>query len=59
MFITHSARVAVCCLLASAGFILVAFAETEWVAVLGVICTSFGSGIGEATFLSYSAKYDK
>ncbi|XP_058462301.1 battenin [Malaya genurostris] len=53
------ARVALCVALASAGFILVAFASVEWLLFLGVICTSFGSGLGEATFLAYGSFFNK
>jgi battenin len=46
-------------LLAAVGFLLVALSTTEWVAVLGVSCTSLGSGLGEVTLLSYSSVFDK
>ncbi|EAT38159.1 AAEL009909-PB [Aedes aegypti] len=52
-------RVATCILLAAAGFILVAFADVEWLLFFGVICTSFGSGLGEATFLAYASYFNK
>uniref|UniRef100_A0A1B6FGX9 Battenin n=1 Tax=Cuerna arida TaxID=1464854 RepID=A0A1B6FGX9_9HEMI len=42
-------------LLACAGFILVGASQAQWVAILGVICTAFSSGLGEATLLSYMA----
>ncbi|XP_058812030.1 battenin [Topomyia yanbarensis] len=53
------ARVALCIGLACAGFILVAFASSEWLLFLGVICTSFSSGLGEATFLAYGSYFNK
>ncbi|XP_063220332.1 battenin isoform X2 [Bacillus rossius redtenbacheri] len=52
-------RVALVVLLATAGFLLVALASVEWMAVLGVLCTSLGSGLGEVTFLSYSTYFDR
>lgn len=45
--------------MATAGFLCVGFAETEVVAILGVILTSASAGLGETTFLAYSAKYNK
>lgn len=44
-------------LLSSAGFILVAEATNEWIAIAGVICTALASGLGEVTLLSYIAFY--
>lgn len=52
-------RVSICVLLACAGFLLVAFANIDWILFLGVICTSFGSGLGEATFLAYASYFNK
>ncbi|GAB0100351.1 Battenin [Sergentomyia squamirostris] len=52
-------RVMLCCGLAAAGFMLVGFATTEWVAIMGVVCTSLASGLGELTFLAYSSNYNK
>lgn len=53
------ARVFLCISLAAAGFLLVAFADLEWMLFLGVICTSFSSGLGEATFLAYASYFNK
>ncbi|XP_055543278.1 battenin [Wyeomyia smithii] len=53
------ARVMLCVALAATGFILVAFAASEWLLFLGVICTSFSSGLGEATFLAYASYFNK
>lgn len=47
------------CLIQAIGFLMVAFADTEWMAITGVALTSFSSGLGEVTFLSYSAKFHK
>lgn len=38
---------------------LVAFSTSEWIAILGVACTSLGSGLGEVTLLSFSSVFDK
>ncbi|XP_069693085.1 battenin isoform X2 [Periplaneta americana] len=45
--------------LAAVGFLLVALSTVEWMAILGVIFTSLGSGLGEVTLLSYSSVFDK
>lgn len=50
----HARMVAVISL-SIAGYILVGASSSEWVAILGVICTAFSSGLGEATLLSYMA----
>nr|XP_024219713.1 battenin [Halyomorpha halys] len=50
-------RMVMVLLLSSAGFILVAEATNEWIAIAGVICTALASGLGEVTLLSYIAFY--
>ncbi|XP_971061.2 battenin isoform X1 [Tribolium castaneum] len=52
-------RVAVCILCSSAGFLLVAFSQNITMSLLGVVATSFCSGLGEVTYLQYSSFYDK
>ncbi|CAO1390994.1 unnamed protein product [Diamesa serratosioi] len=52
-------RVIISCVLAASGFLMVAFAQTEWVALFGVSLTSLGTGLGEPTFLAYSAYFNK
>ncbi|KAH8379945.1 hypothetical protein KR009_008125 [Drosophila setifemur] len=52
-------RIALAVAFSAAGFLLVGFAEAEWMALLGVIITSASSGIGETTFLAYSSRYNK
>ncbi|KAJ6646498.1 Battenin [Pseudolycoriella hygida] len=42
-----------------AGFILVAYAEFEWMALLGIVLTSLSSGLGEASFLAYTSHFNK
>lgn len=41
------------------GFLLVAYAETKFDALLGVIVTSMSGGIGESTLLAYTSSYDR
>ncbi|XP_021930411.1 battenin isoform X2 [Zootermopsis nevadensis] len=57
-FLVH-VRMLLVVLLAAVGFLLVALSTREWIAVLGVVCTSLGSGLGEVTLLSYSSIFDK
>lgn len=57
-FFVH-VRVGICIVLASAGFLVVAFSTGQWMSILGVIVTSFSSGLGEVTYLQYSSFYDK
>lgn len=40
-------------------FIVIAQAESETMAIAGVVMTSLALGIGEVTLLSYSAKFNK
>lgn len=40
-------------------FILVGLALNEPLVLFGVVCASIGSGFGEITFLSFTARYDK
>ena len=42
-----------------AGFLLVAYAESEWMALFGVVLTSLSSGLGETSFLAYSSMFNK
>lgn len=46
-------------MLQCAGFLMVAFADTEWMAITGVVLTSLSSGLGEVSFLSYSSEFHK
>ncbi|XP_052865627.1 battenin [Anopheles cruzii] len=52
-------RIFLCVVAAAAGFLLTAFATVQWVLFLGVISTSFSSGLGEATFLAYATYFNK
>jgi len=42
-----------------ASFIIVARAETELVAAIGVALTSLASGLGETTLISYMVNYER
>ncbi|KAJ8981481.1 hypothetical protein NQ317_007007 [Molorchus minor] len=44
-------RVAICVILAAAGYLTVAFSNSLFLSILGVVLTSFCSGFGEATYL--------
>ncbi|KAK9890253.1 hypothetical protein WA026_010363 [Henosepilachna vigintioctopunctata] len=57
-FFVH-VRVSLCVLIAAAGFVMVAFSDNITMSIFGVVLTSFCSGLGEVTFLQYSAFYDK
>ncbi|XP_072402254.1 battenin [Diabrotica undecimpunctata] len=57
-FFVH-VRVGLCVVLASAGFLCVAYSETLVIALLGVVMTSLASGLGEVTYMQYSSFYDK
>lgn len=50
-------RVLISCLLTVTSFLLVAFATSQSVVILGVILTSFASGLGEPTFLAHSTHF--
>ena len=52
-------RVLISCLLTVTSFLLVAFATSQSVVILGVILTSFASGLGEPTFLAHSTHFHK
>lgn len=41
------------------GFVSVAMAETQWLALTGVALTSLASGLGEPAFLAYTAFFNK
>ncbi|VEN56963.1 unnamed protein product [Callosobruchus maculatus] len=52
-------RIALCVILASAGYLSVAFSNSFIMSLLGVVLTSFCSGLGEVTYLQYSTFYNK
>ncbi|XP_055855813.1 battenin-like [Episyrphus balteatus] len=45
--------------LTSMSFLLVAFANSHMIAIIGVACTSAACGIGESTILAYTSNYNK
>lgn len=52
-------RVIVSCFTSIVSFLAVAFAGSNEIVILGVILTSFASGLGEPTFLAHSTRYHK
>ncbi|XP_055297133.1 battenin [Sitodiplosis mosellana] len=52
-------RIFLACFMQCAGFLLVAYADSTAMAISGVVLTSLSSGLGEASFLSYSSKFHK
>ncbi|OWF41561.1 battenin-like [Mizuhopecten yessoensis] len=40
-------------------FILVGFSQGIWMSITGVVCASIGGGLGEVTYLSYSAFFHR
>lgn len=53
-------RAGICVILAAGGLLFVAFSEGyPWMSILGVIITSFASGLGEVSYLQYSSFYSK
>lgn len=60
-FLPYSLKVWIVVLLGTASFPLVAYggAEAFWLSIIGVICASAGSGLGEVTFLSLSSHFSR
>lgn len=52
-------RVVVSCIAVSVSLVLVAFAQTQWVALLGVAFSSMSIELGETSFLAYSANFNQ
>jgi len=52
-------RLSICIGMTVASFIIVARAETELVAAIGVALTSLASGLGETTLISYMVNYER
>ncbi|XP_056646881.1 battenin [Diorhabda sublineata] len=57
-FFVH-VRVALCVILAASGFISVAYSQTLFVSLLGVVFTSLAAGLGEVTYMQYSSFFDR
>lgn len=47
------------CILSATGFVVVASAQRQWHALLGIIVTSLSSGLGETSMLAYTAKFNR
>ena len=58
-FILFRLRVIIVILASSASFLLVSLSTAQWQAFLGVVFAALSGGLGEVTFLQYSAKYHK
>ena len=56
---SHRIRVLTVVLFNSASYITVALADSIAVVLLGVVFASISSGLGEITFLAFTARYDK
>lgn len=52
-------RVSISCLTSVISFLAVAFAGSRSIVIVGVVLTSFASGLGEPTFLAHSTHYNK
>ncbi|XP_037034003.1 battenin isoform X2 [Bradysia coprophila] len=52
-------RVFLAIALQAAGFLLVAYADAKWMAILGIVLTSLSSGLGEASLLAYTSRFNK
>ena len=52
-------RVLLVILLSTASFVLVSCSTAQWQAFLGVVFAALSGGLGEVTFLQYSARYHK
>lgn len=50
---------AVVCLLSAVSLVFVATAQTEWLAIFGIMLTSFSGGLGETSLLAYTPKFNK
>lgn len=47
------------CALSAVGFFVVANADSEWEAILGIMLTSFSCGLGETSLLAYTTRFNK
>ena len=57
--VSYHIRVLFCIVMFAASLIIVAFSKTIAVSLLGVVFASISAGVGEITFLSFSAHYSK
>lgn len=54
---TSSVNIVLSCVLASASFIVVALAQHEWQAILGIIFMSICAALGDTTAVVYLTKF--
>lgn len=47
------------CVLCAIGFTVVATAQHEWHAMVGIILTAFSNGLGESSSLAYTTKFNR
>lgn len=52
-------RVLFCVVMAMLSFLLVSFSTAVWFSILGVICASISSGLGELSFLSLTVFFSR
>lgn len=57
--ISYKVKISVVSVFALSSFLIVAFAHEIWLSILGVVCASFGAGLGEITFLSLTTFYHR
>lgn len=57
IFLHIHGRVSLVVVLGTCSFLLVGLATSRIMAIFGVICAAAGAGLGEVSFLSYSANY--
>lgn len=57
--INTSIQVGAVVLLSCSSFLMTSFTVATWMSFMGVVCAAIGSGLGEITFLAYSAHFDK
>ncbi|XP_022235656.1 battenin-like isoform X2 [Limulus polyphemus] len=59
-FVTNThLKVALSVLLSAASFLLTSLSVGSWMTYIGVICAALSGGLGEVSFLSFSAHFDK
>lgn len=54
-----SIRMVFVSLLSACGFVLVAFCQSEWQVLAGIICTSISCGLGETSLLAYTPRFKR
>ncbi|XP_028311002.1 battenin [Gouania willdenowi] len=57
--VPYGVRVLFCVVMAAASFLLVSFSSAMWISIVGVICASVSSGLGELSFLSLSVFFHR